>query len=257
MRQASVPPTTPRTWAALAAASVLGTNLGDLVSHTLHLGHLRGLPVLALALALVLATERRTPRPTHACYWLAIVLLRTAATNLGDLATHDARLPPPTVTAALAALLCAVLALRARTTPNARSDALGRPVPVTDPLYWAAMLTAGTLGTVAGDLLQDTAGQGPALAACAPLLLAAVLAHGALPRPSLPAYWSTIVAARTAGTVAGDFAADRGGLALGLPLATACSAALLLCVLLFWPQSKARQASPSFSEENEAKRLCH
>ncbi len=49
MRQRSVPPTTPRTWAALAAASVLGTNLGDLVSHTLHLGHLRGLPVLALA----------------------------------------------------------------------------------------------------------------------------------------------------------------------------------------------------------------
>ncbi|MGI3777469.1 MAG: hypothetical protein ACRYGC_09255 [Janthinobacterium lividum] len=256
MRQASVPPTTPRTWAALAAASVLGTNLGDLVSHTLHLGHLRGLPVLALAFALVLATERSAPRAGQACYWLAIVLLRTAATNLGDLATHDARLPPP----AVAALLCAVLALRARAVPNACPDALGRLVPVTDPLYWAAMLTAGTLGTVAGDLLQDTAGQGPALAACAPFLLAAVLAHGALPRPSLATYWATIVMARVAGTVAGDFAADPGGLALGLLLATACSGALLLCVLLFWPHlapAIRRQASPSFSEEKEAKRLCH
>lgn len=258
MRQASVPPTTPRTWAALAAASVFGTNMGDLVSHTLHLGHLRGLPVLALAFALVLVAERRAPRAGQTWYWLAIVLLRTAATNLGDLATHDARLPPPAVTAALGALLCAVLLLRARAVPNARPDPLGRPVPVTDPLYWAAMLTAGTLGTVAGDLLQDTAGQGATLAACAPLLLAAVLAHGALPRPSLPAYWATIVVARTAGTVAGDFAAGRGGLALGLPLATACSGALMLCVLLFWPQrtqAEGRQSRPSLSEEKEAKRL--
>ena len=244
MRQSSAPPTTLRSWAALSAASVLGTNLGDLVSHTLHLGRLRGLPVLGLAFALVLAAGRRS-RPGEACYWLAIVLLRTAATNLADLATHDAGLAPVPVIAALAALLGAVLLLRARAVPNARPDPLGRLVPVTDAGYWAAMLTAGTLGTVAGDLIEDVAGQGAAAALCAAVLLAAVLCHAALRRPGLAAYWATILVARTAGTALGDFAADRGGLGLGLPLATACSGALLLCVLLLWRRAPGPAPRPS------------
>ena len=241
MRQSSVPPTAPRSWAAIAAASVFGTNMGDFVSHTLHLGHLRGLPVLALLFALVLGAERRW-RGGEAWYWLAIVLLRTAATNLADLATHDAGLDPAAVLATLAALLGTVLLLRARHTPNARPDPAGRPVPVTDAGYWAAMLVAGTLGTVAGDLVEDWAGEGAAVVACAPLLLVAVLAHGALPRPGLAAYWATIVVARTAGTTAGDFAADRDGLALGLSPATACSGALLLCVLLLWRRRAPQRA---------------
>ncbi len=242
MRQSSVPLTTPRSWAAISAASVFGTNLGDFVSHTLHLGHLRGLPVLALAFALVLVAERRLSRGGEAWYWLAIVLLRTAATNLADLATHDAGLDPVAVIAGLVALLGAVLLLRSRVVPNAQPDAAGRPVPVTDPGYWAAMLTAGTLGTVAGDLLEDVAGQGAAAVACAIVLLAAVPGHGTLRRSGLAAYWATIIVARTAGTALGDFAADRGGLGLELPLATACSGALLLCVLLLWRRQAPQRA---------------
>ncbi len=245
MRQSSVPPTGPRSWAAICAASVLGTNTGDLASHTLHLGHLGGLPVLALAFAGVLAAERRSPRGGEAWYWLAIVLLRTAATNLADLATHDAALDPAAVMAALSALLCAVLLLRARSVPNARPDLLGRPVPVADPGYWAAMLAAGTLATVAGDCLEDAAGLGTAAAACAAVLLAAVVGHCALRRPGLLAYWATILVARTAGTALGDFAADPGGLGLGLPLATACSGALLLGVLLLRRRTEPARARPA------------
>ena len=242
MRQASVPPTTARTWAALSAASVLGTNLGDLAARTLRLGHLGGLPVLALAFALVLLAERR--RAGEAWYWLAIVLLRTAATNLADLATHDAGLGPPATIAALSALLCAVLLARALVVPNARPDRAGRPVPVTDPGYWVAMLTAGTLGTVAGDLLEDTAGLRLAAAACAVLLLAAIAGYRALPRPGTVAYWATILVARTAGTAIGDVAAGRHGLALGLPLSSAGSGALLLAILLLWPRTPDRVSAP-------------
>ena len=220
MRQSSVPPTGARSWAAISAASVFGTNMGDFVSHILHLGHLRGLPVLALAFALVLGGERRWPRGGEAWYWLAIVLLRTAATNLGDLATHDAGLDGIAVSAGLGVLLGGVLLVRSRFVPNARPDPAGRPVPVTDAGYWAAMLTAGTLGTATG--------------LCAVLLLAAVLGHGALRRPGLAAYWATIVVARIAGTEGGDFLASRHGMGLGLPLATACSGALMLGVLLLW-----------------------
>jgi uncharacterized membrane-anchored protein len=41
---------------------------------------------------LVLWAERRTRIPTEAYYWLAIIVLRTAATNLADLSTHDLKL---------------------------------------------------------------------------------------------------------------------------------------------------------------------
>ncbi len=247
MRQSSVPPTTPRTWAALFAASVLGTNLGDLVSHTLHLGHLPGLLPLALAFALVLGAERWFSRGGEAWYWLAVVLLRTAATNLADLATHDAGLDPVPVMATLSALLAAVLLLRGRVVPNARADALGRPVPVADPGYWTALLIAGTLGTVAGDFVEDGAGLGTGTVACTAVLLAMVLGHAGLRRPGPAAYWATIVMARIAGTALGDFAADRGGLGLGLPLATACSGALLLCVLLLWRRAPRRTRTLAWS----------
>jgi uncharacterized membrane-anchored protein len=242
MRQSSVPPTGARSWAAISAASVFGTNMGDFASHILHLGHLRGLPVLALAFALVLGGERRWPRGGEAWYWLAIVLLRTAATNLGDLATHDAGLDALAVSAGLGVLLGGVLLVRSRFVPNARPDPAGRPVPVTDAGYWVAMLTAGTLGTVAGDFVADSVGLGTATGLCAVLLLAAVLGHGALRRPGLAAYWATIVVARIAGTEGGDFLASRLGMGLGLPLATACSGALMLGVLLLWRRGRQEAA---------------
>lgn len=238
MRQSDVPSTGARSWAALSAASVFGTNMGDFVSHILGLGHLRGLPVLALAFALVLGVERRSRRGGEVWYWLAIVVLRTAATNLGDLATHDAGLDAVTVSAGLALLLGGVLLVRSRFVPNARPDLSGRPVPVTDAGYWAAMLTAGTLGTVAGDFIADGLGLDLGSALCAVALLAAVLGHGALRHPGLAAYWATIVVARIAGTDGGDFLASHRGLGLGLPLATACSGLLMLGVLLLWRRGR-------------------
>src|SRR5947209_3230331 len=97
MRARSLPVIDARYWVAISVASVFGANLGDLASHDLHLGHWRGLPVLAALFALVLLGERRTRAAGQAWYWLAIVLLRTAATNLGDLATHDFHADPPPV----------------------------------------------------------------------------------------------------------------------------------------------------------------
>ena len=40
-----------RFWAALCLASIFGANMGDFFAHDLGLGHVRGLPFLALALA--------------------------------------------------------------------------------------------------------------------------------------------------------------------------------------------------------------
>ena len=76
-------------WAAIVAASICGTNTGDLAAGPLGLGHVRGiLPLGAIFLAIIWA-EKILDWTTVAFYWLAIIVLRTMATNIADFATHD------------------------------------------------------------------------------------------------------------------------------------------------------------------------
>ena len=244
MQTRHVPRTGPRYWAALSLASVFGANMGDFASHTLHLGHWRGLVPLAALFALILGAEARSLRHAvtkadspwgEAYYWLAIVTLRTAATNLGDLATHDFHFSYPFTVAALAILLTAFVAV-ARRSASRRDDGSG--VPVTDTAYWATMLIAGTFGTVAGDYVSDDLGLGTGLGSLVLIaVLAAMLGWRALPGAAgIATYWLTVAAVRTAGTTVGDYTAFRHGLNLGLPLSTGVTGVLLVVILAVWPR---------------------
>src|SRR2546425_7638980 len=74
-------------WVALCLASILGCNTGDLFAS--FFGFVSGLPFLIAVFAGLLFLERRDDRPTQAYYWLAIIVVRTAATNLADFAGHQ------------------------------------------------------------------------------------------------------------------------------------------------------------------------
>src|SRR5260370_9616504 len=69
-----------------------GANAGDFLANILHLGHLRGLPPLAAAFVVIVWAERRAQATTEAYYWLAIIVLRTGATNLPRLLAPDLQL---------------------------------------------------------------------------------------------------------------------------------------------------------------------
>ncbi len=236
MQARNTPSIGGRYWVAITVASVFGANLGDFVSHVMHLGHVRGLPVLALILAVLLVAERRSAITTEAWYWATIVVLRTAATNLADLATHDLKLNDAWVILALENLLL-LLTLRRASGRNEK-----RGLPPVNGWYWAAMLTAGTLGTGIGDCVADDLGFGVAQGS---VLLGAVLAvtliiTGRAGWATGAAYWTSIVAVRSAGTTVGDFLAGGDGLALGLAVSTACTGLLLAATLLLWrPRSAA------------------
>jgi uncharacterized membrane-anchored protein len=244
MQIRNVPRTGPRYWTALCIASVFGANLGDFVSHNLHFGHFRGLPPLALIFALTLLAEQRShansrPYGNEAFYWIAIVTLRTAATNLGDLTTHDFAWSSLSLIAVLSGALAALVIWAGRR----ERDVAGAGVPATGWLYWAAMLTAGTLGTVAGDYVADALGLGTLLGSVGLCGAAAgLLAVRALPGMAVAAsYWFAVVAIRTAGTTLGDYIAFRHGLNLGLTVSTLSGAALLVAVLALWrPADPAR-----------------
>lgn len=237
MQTRNTPVLDTRYWVAISIASILGANLGDLFAHDLGLGHTAGLLPLAIAFLVILLAERFSGYTTEAFYWLAILTLRTAATNLGDFGTHDLKLSPPLLIAGLALLLVIVwLFDRIRRSGETEED---RPLGGTDAPYWLAMLVAGTLGTVLGDYLADEIGLGVACVVTVPVLAACVSARVRLRMSDRASYWAAIVAVRTAGTNVGDYFAFRRGLGLGLRLDAALMALVLLMVLLAWRRAAA------------------
>ena len=241
MQRYHVPRLGLRYWSALCLASIFGANMGDFFAHNLGLGHVAGLPFLAIAFAIVLVLERFDRTAHEAFYWLAIVVVRTAATNLADFFAGDLRLPRPWVMAGLAAVLALSVAaawqLSWRDAAD-KSDARGNLLRA-DYGYWLAMLIAGTLGTVMGDFFSHDLHLGNAAASIVlSALLAPFLVLGARQLLwSLPLYWTTIVMVRAAGTTVGDLLAARN--ALGLALSTAVTGLLFIGFLIVWRTSKA------------------
>ena len=158
MKQIHLPAVNARYWAGITLASVFGTNLGDFYAHESGLGLGRGLLVLAVLAGICFLIERRDSRPHEAWYWLVIILIRTGATNIADYLAFRLRVP----SVALAIGLCVLLAALAWFTHFVgarRSEGDGaKKLPDTDAIYWLAMLTAGVLGTVAGDDLTHKFG---------------------------------------------------------------------------------------------------
>ncbi len=246
MRFDHVPVFDGRYWLAISLASIVGCNLGDLISTPLHWNHWIGLAPLAALFAILLSGERRSAAATEAWYWAVVVVLRAAATNLADFATHSFVWPYPAI---IVGLTVTQVILVLRVLPRLRLSADGSGRPAANPWYWASLLTAGVLGTVIGDGVADRLGLGTGLGT---LLLGggfvAILSLGSGSRwATKTSYWAAIVAIRAAGTTAGDWLAfpdgRQGGysLNLGLPLSAAVTGALFIGVL--WSRTASRDGA--------------
>jgi uncharacterized membrane-anchored protein len=234
-----------RYWTAILAASMCGANTGDVAARILGLGHTRGLLPLGLIFLAIVWTERRSKAATEAYYWLAIIVLRTGATNLADLGTHDLKLGYPLCMALLAGLIVVMLLIdQARGVQPigvAGADGRWRTLPATDTSYWITMLAAGTLGTAAGDWVAEELGLGLWLgsAVLVVILLAVWFVSDRYGMMTKSWYWLTIVAARTAGTTLGDLLASRRGVGLGLVGSTICTSLLLAGIVILWRDRRA------------------
>ena len=125
-------------WFAMLAASALGTNLGDLWAEILFPGPLTSLAALLVLCVTAVAYDRIAGARSEAGYWVAIVAMRAAATNLADIMTHD--LAAGYVTASL--LLTGLTLIAARFT---HPDMARGGSPRVDGAYWIAMFLAGSL----------------------------------------------------------------------------------------------------------------
>jgi uncharacterized membrane-anchored protein len=231
-----------RYWAAIAMASLFGTNLGDLYAHDSGLGLIGGVPILAALAAMVFLVERRDGVPREAYYWLLIIIIRTGATNIADYVKHQ--IPYAVFGTILTVLLVGFTAMSLRANDRAEQAAEAeRGMPKTGGAYWCAMLTAGVFGTFFGDVAQHLIGQGEAALTLAILLLAALGLWRARAAGRVWIYWLVVAVARTAGTAMGDWLAESDMLSLGLPVATAMTGIVFTAILVFWPR-KAKTLMP-------------
>jgi uncharacterized membrane-anchored protein len=243
MRYANVPAVDARYWTAITLASIFGCNLGDCLSFYAHWNHWIGLGPLAVIFVALLFGERQSAFTTQAWYWTIVIVLRAAATNLADLATHTFEWPYPRVILGLAVIQALVVCPVLPRLISAGNNRTGRPA--TNGWYWLSLLTAGTLGTAIGDWTAEELHLGTGYGTLVlGAIFAVVLAMGSRLRwTTKAAYWLPIIAVRSAGTTAGDWLAFRddpglsNGLHLGLPFSTALTCALFVATLVVWKTS--------------------
>lgn len=244
MHRKHVPAMGNRYWAALTLVSIFGANLGDFAARDLHLGHALGLAPMAVMLAAVFIVERRDQSWNQMYYWIAIIIVRAAATNLGDLLASDLKLGRPLAAALLTVLLAVVLLLGGSYAGRDGTADLKAPteLPRTGVDYWIAMLVAGTLGTVLGDYASFGLGLGTRYASLLlDILLAVVLWLGGVRLFAITAYyWFAIVVVRTAGTAMGDYLAGKE-VGIGLEMSTVLSGLLFVLVAWVWKDEGSRR----------------
>ena len=251
MQDKHVPSLGLRYWFVFGMVSVFGANLSDLATAVLGAGHVRGVPILVVALigAAILLAELFDKSSTHAWYWLVIALIPTASINLADSLVLSLAVHEVWVIAGLAILLVLTFVISrseaallvselmiARPGPHAR--------PMTDAGHWAAMVVASSLGTIIGDYCSITLRLG-LIWASALLLLAALFVswlHRLSQFNRLFLYWLTVVVVRGIGAVGADILAKEPHLALGLPLSTAIAGVLTLALLIVWRDRRGERA---------------
>jgi uncharacterized membrane-anchored protein len=231
-----------RYWILISLASIFGTNTGDLTVRLFNLTgqswfglkHLGPLPLLILAFAAVYLIEKKDQRSGEAYFWTAIILIRTAATQIADTVNGDLGVDLIFLIGGLAFVLV-VLALQWQSKRTKPLDLV--LVPDTTQMYWLTMLIAGVLGTVIGDELWHIMGlASSSLVLSISMGILVFLGHKSFLKLTA-LYWFGVLFARIAGTAVGDWLAKtiaRGGAGLTLEGATLLSGLVFIGVCYFW-----------------------
>ena len=245
-------------WTAIVAASMCGANSGDLAAGPLGLGHVKGLLPMAIIFLAIVWAEKTINWTTVAFYWLAIIVLRTMATNLADLGGHDLKISYPVFMICLAGFMAVMLYVdKMRGTEKSGvmgADGVFRGLPATDWNYWIVMLAAGTLGTALGDYIheRDNLNYGVYWGSliCVPIFLVPLWLAYSVGKMTPAWYWVAIVGARTLGTDLGDMLVAilrtmTPTRPMGLWLSTIFTALLLAGVVYFWKHKTADRLQPA------------
>jgi uncharacterized membrane-anchored protein len=245
-----------RYWVLISLASVFGTNTGDLAVKLTRISgifppqglfgikHCGPLPILILLFVVLWILEKRDKEKTELFFWSAILIIRTAATNIADIMTDDVNFDYSSTTAMISISLTGLALYWQKQREKPINPVF---VPETTNLYWLMMLLAGVLGTSVGDYVAHEYGLGPSSLVLGTAMVVLVMVGFKNFLIFTPLYWFGITFARIAGTDVGDWlakSAERGGAGLDLSTATVISGFVFVIAALFWKSSASQNSAP-------------
>lgn len=146
-----------RYWTTIVVMSTAGTTMADFVSRTLKFGYFWSSALMVVLFAVVFTVwkragaapaEKASMPDTDGRYWAAIMVASTAGTTFGDALSNGTAIGFGGGTALLSTLLFAILYWEHHS--RVKSEAR----------YWAALMTASTIGATSGDYLTKDEGLG-------------------------------------------------------------------------------------------------
>ncbi len=238
MQTRHVPTIDLRYWSGITFASIFGTNLGDFYAHESGLGLGLGLLVLVVLFTANYLAEAKDRTAHEVYYWLAIIIIRTGATNIADYLAFRVRIPALLLASGLAVIIAALAWSGSASRGQADTKLASPTLAKTNLGYWGAMLAAGVFGTVVGDICSHRFGQGLASVGLGLLLAVLLITTRSRLATHLAAYWCAVALARTAGTCIGDWFAENRTLQIGLPLSTLLTGIAFLAILTIWRSAR-------------------
>jgi len=234
-----IPAVTGSFWVIKVLATTLGETGGDTVSMTMNLGYLVGTVIFLSALVVLIWLQIRASGFSAPLYWLTIVASTTAGTTMADYTTRSMGIGYTGGSALLLGCVMASLLVWYRSLGSISVDTVFEPKA--ELFYWVTITFSQTLGTALGDWLADSGGAGyfgAGLVFGGLLAILALLFYvTSVSRVLL--FWAAFILTRPLGATVGDFLdkpVDHGGLNFSRPLASAVLAAMIVVLMLVFPQ---------------------
>ena len=230
--------------------------LGETTAHPNPNGYLIGTGIFFSALVALVAVQIAAKRIHSFLYWATIIASTTAGATLADYCTRSLGIGYIGGSTLLLALVLLSLGVWYATERSLSVDTVS--TPRVEAFYWITITFSQTFGTALGDWLAANASDpaattgalglgylGGALVFLAALaIVAALYFWTTLSRTAL--FWIAFILTRPLGATVGDFLdkpLDHGGLGLSRPVASAVLAAMIVALILIFPQRSGRYPS--------------
>jgi uncharacterized membrane-anchored protein len=251
---AKVPQVTLLFWIIKILATTLGETGGDAVTMswlgetapgTKGAGYLIGTAIFGVIFVVAVLVQIRAKKFHPFLYWLTIVATTTVGTTLADYCTRSLGIGYTGGSAILLTLVIASLLIWRWSTGSISIDTVN--TPKVEIFYWVTIMFSQTLGTALGDWVADTNEMGyvGAGAVFSGLLLLTALLYYFTSISRVTLFWAAFILTRPLGAVVGDFLDKpiaKGGLALSRYTASFALLAVIIVLILIFPQKPASKA---------------
>src|SRR5437660_2779810 len=254
-----VPAVTLGFWIIKILATTLGetggdtvtmTWLGETTSQPMPNGYLIGTAVFGALLIVLVFAQIRASAFNPWLYWATIVASTTCGTTLADFA--DRSLGIGYLGGSLLLLACVLGSLFVWKQALGTVDVNTVSTPKAEAFYWITITFSQTLGTALGDWAADARADGGwglgysggAVAFGAGLLVLALL-YFTTKTSRVFLFWAAFILTRPLGATVGDFLDKpiaKGGLALSRYTASLALLAVIVALILIFPQKPASKA---------------